>query len=178
MISKLKYVPSIYGFINDFHSVEGEVCGINIKEIKHKEKTGKKSLIPVPKRITTWGIFLHIRIQNGDQYDAIWNIDKSYTMGDCDIPIKKIDKKYINRYEIASIPTVLRAVGVNEWVDVIGSKVIIKSLNGAFPPVTGFGISPLEEESGRWFYPDYFEIHMGMHCQYYEYYEFHQNEGE
>lgn len=159
MINKIKYIPFTDEFTNDFHSEEAEVCGINIKEIKHKEKTGKKDLIPVPKRITTWGIFLHIRMSNGDQYDAIWNVDKSYTIGACDVPIKKINKKYINRHMIASIPTVLRTVGVNEWVEIIGSKVRIKSLSGTFPANSGFGISPLNEKDGRWFYPDYFEIH-------------------
>lgn len=161
MIERFVYLSSMESMTTDFHSEEGIICGVNIKAFKEKEKTVKEAGIPVLKKTTTWGLFLHIRMPNDDQYDAIWELEKTFTKGLDDVPRHKVAKKRDRYFIEPTVAKVFRACGVNEWVDLIGTKIRVKPMGGLFPANNGFGISPTDEQSGRWFYPEYYEIHTG-----------------
>lgn len=163
MLQKFIFIPytGVEKMSSDFHAEEGCVCGANVKKIETSEKTIKRRNGMRFQRVTTtWGVFIHIRMDNGDQYDAVWKIGKTFTEGLCDVPMtKKLKKKSRNITAVDVIPTVLRAIGVSEWVDMIGTKVRVKPIDGIHPAENGFGVSPINEEKGRWFYPDLYEIH-------------------
>lgn len=161
MIERFVYMSSLSKMANDFHTTEGTICGVNIKAFKEKEKTVKDRGINVQKKITTWGLFLHIRMDNGDQYDAIWKLDKSFTKGLNNIPQCKVMSKKARYFVEPTIAKLFRACGVNEWVELIGTTIRVKPIDGLYPAKNGFAISPLEEQDGRWFYPEYYEIHEG-----------------
>lgn len=165
MLQKFVFIPytGVEKMSNDFNAEEGFICGANIKELHTTEKTIKqKSGMLVRRNMTTWGVFIHIRMKNGNQYDAVWKLGKSFTEGAFGVPLMKVPKRKSKKDVIsATIPTVLRAIGVSEWVNIIGTVVRVKPVDGVHPAVNGFGISPIDENFGGWFYPDYFEIHEG-----------------
>lgn len=161
MLGKCFYNDTNLEFPNHSHSETAVICGANIKPYKHKEII--KDMIP-DKTVTSWGVFIHFKLTNGDQYDGIWKLDKTVVSEFNDVPciakMKKKRKKGQKGYVPESaIPTVLRATGVNEWVDLIGTTIRFKPNNGIFEYNTGFSISPENDKNDRWFYPDYFEFH-------------------
>lgn len=163
MLGKCFYNDTNLEFPNHSHSETAVICGANIKPYKHKEIV--KDMIP-DKTVTSWGVFIHFKLTNGDQYDGIWKLDKTVVSEFNDVPciakMKKKRKKGQKGYVPESaIPTILRATGVNEWVDLIGTTIRFKPNNGIFEYNTGFSISPENDKNDRWFYPDYFEFHAG-----------------
>lgn len=163
MLKKCKYSRDIFGVQNTLNIKEVTICGANIKPYKTKKII--KPMIP-DKLVTCWGIFIHIKLDNGDQYDAVWRLDNTVTTEYNDFPClaytkKKKKNKDKNKIPESPIATVLRAAGVNEWVELIGTRVRLKPIGESSIASNGFCISPINEESGRWFYPDCFEIHIG-----------------
>lgn len=163
MLKKCKYNEVVFGIQNALNIKEVTICGANIKPYKTKEII--KPMIP-DKLITSWGIFIHLKLDNGDQYDAVWKLDNTLTSEYNDVPClapkkKKTKKENKNKIPESPVATVLRAAGVKEWVDLIGTKVRIKPIPSMSNSYNGFCISPINEEKGRWFYPDYFELHVG-----------------
>lgn len=161
MIKRFVYMSSFTKMSTNFHSQEGTICGVNIKAFKEKEKTVKRDGVPVVRRITTWGLFLHIKMENGDQYDAIWKINKTFTEGHNKIPQCKPLSRKASYFVEPAIAKVFRACGVKEWVELIGTKIRVKPTGRSLDIHDGFGISPIDEQSGCWFYPEFYEIHDG-----------------
>ncbi len=101
----------------------GKICGVNIKPIKvKKNKKLKLGLSTRRSDVTTWGVFIHFRMANGDQYDLIFPIGKTFKTNsrslDNYLPMKCEDYNW-------SVPEILRLCGVNEWVELIGTQMYI-----------------------------------------------------
>ena len=141
------------------------VCGVNIKPISKKDKKIKTFLDIVQEcEKTKWRVFVHCRLDNGDQYDAIFELENSYVIkqgGVC--PFTKRVKKNIkklsirnNKYTTAIIPVILRIFGVNEWVELIGTKVtLIEENEGMSIGISGY----YERDHDMRILPEYYEYH-------------------
>lgn len=166
--------------------MEGVICGINIKPItiKHKKiKFGKK--LKIPGKVTKWGIFLHLRMENGDQYDVMWELESSAVSLSNEIPFKLFaaelpfpvinNKKKRKTYSI--IPTLFKICNANEWVEMIGKHVELliygnitsesytsgKLYHDDNDEQHGFSIC-INDDNGicmDTIEPDYYEIHPG-----------------
>lgn len=140
------------------------VCGVNIKPISKKNKKVKTFLgISAECEKTKWGIFVHCRLDDGDQYDAIFELENSYLLkngGVCPF-VKRLRKGSKsstlekNKYTTAVIPAIFKIFGVNEWVELIGSKTILIQEHLGM----SIGVSGYYDKTGMKVLPDYYEYH-------------------
>lgn len=110
---------------NKIISEVGIICGVNIKPLKVKYELNKNIKFRYGKiigdknsqyNVATWALFIHIRMESGDQYDAIFKIDKSACNG---IVMRSVKFPYDKFF---TIPQILRLCGVEEWVELTGKK--------------------------------------------------------
>lgn len=124
------------------------ICGANIKPFATTTKV-KDGILGT---IKDWGIFVHFRLPNGNQLDGIWKLESSVTNALSTIPRRKVGKNHPIPV-VPAMPIVLRACGVNEFVDLIGVEVKIKQYPGYFK------LSSINEIEMQWFTPDFYEFH-------------------
>lgn len=93
-------------------------------------------------------------MEDGIQYDSVFFLAKTFSYDDpTDIETSK--KKYKNRGS-SFIPSIIKALGVNEWVELIGTKVVVRSNDNIYPAENGFSFRA--ENSVVYLMPSYYEI--------------------
>lgn len=179
-LKKLRNKPRVGSYINIINNynlsseeIKGTICGINIKPIfptKSKMVDSDNFVECDIKYTKKWGLFVHIRLENNDQYDAVWKIEDTFSLNsEYGVPEKKDGKKKRKQHIThPTIPTLFNIIGVDEWVDVIGTEVIIIPINGIIPAHDGFAIVGTDDVHERYkldtdsiMFPDYFWIHEG-----------------
>ena len=109
--------------VNDgYSSRHAVVCGVNIKTYDF-QIIGKRDQYSIKEK---WGLFLHLRLDDGSQVDAVYHLntsltDKSYIS----MPLKKLKKRKRTVNRLSTFPAVLRLLGVNELVELFGVEVEI-----------------------------------------------------
>lgn len=140
--------------------VKGVICGVNIKPIKTKSKKYKKKVwfskdgIDTTQTKTTWGMFIHIRMEDGSQYDAVFHMVKTFSLDDYNQ--LSIDGDKTDKRSSALIPSIIKTLNVNEWVELIGTEVVVKSNDGRYPADNGFIFAA--KNSNEYLIPSYYEI--------------------
>lgn len=124
----------------------GEVVGVNIKPVIDTAKG------------VVYGLFLHIKV-DGNQYDFVWDlygaaVDGADTIAKYPVTIpitngdykrlkriRKMQKKYkwfagtmfVRKMFAPLITQIFHMCNVNEWVELIGSKVVVSAVNVTDP---------------------------------------------
>lgn len=130
----------------------GIICGVNIKAIKLKKKQVKVKYAKRWTTVTTWGMFIHVRMESGDQYDLIFPIGKTAPFNNWSLP-QVVSPKHSENYW--DIPSIIHICGANEWVELIGKRMIISPTkqNGEVKR-----ISLRAANVSRYYRPRYFEV--------------------
>lgn len=133
----------------------GEICGANIKPIKvKKNKKITHGYAKYVRDVTVWGVFIHIRMESGDQYDLVFKICRTAPSNWWSLPIHWLSNK--NKNPEWNIPWILAIFEVNEWVELIGKRVSIKVTYQGNDDNASIAIS-CPRPKGE-FFPDYYEI--------------------
>ena len=159
----------------DFHNImwdgfqHGVICGANIKEIKEKRKIKViRDDNPLLPRLSltkkTWGLFLHVRMDNGDQIDVIMKLyrTKEYAQSRNDPRLNKPCK-----FRIPVLPILFNKLGIDEWVELVGTNVYIdtkdyKCNKVAMVMLRDYGDMKNTSMRARTIHPDFYEIHKGF----------------
>lgn len=157
--NKVSEIINLYGGLTDkkYDDVTcqcGEICGANIKPINVDSALPGIDIIGKIK----WGIFIHVRMENGDQIDLVFR--HSITVKSIGFP--GIVSRDFKKKRSVRIPDLLMMFDVNEWVELFGKKLYIFKVTKD-DKVIGVSIRLSEIYGNRLsgnscFASDYFEI--------------------
>lgn len=170
MMKKIKFNCELdEKVITNCDFAKGIIYNANIKPAKIVKKEINKKGIPFIKDITIWRVFIDIKLEDGFCISCIWNLENTFYIHDM-IPVtnvkkpKKKSKKAKNKIKEPVIPTILRACGVSEWTELIGTTIRVKDTFGWHSTNKHTHgspcISPADADRCGWFYPNYYQTNI------------------
>lgn len=143
---------------------KGTVSGISIKPIKTTEKKIRiDNIFSKSKVIKKWGFFLYINMEDGYEYEAVWKMQKTYSINELtnfrNVPVLVPKKKKQRIDPLIVIQYIFNIFGIDDLYKLIGTEINIlesKVSDKHNPNKDGFGIC--SKDSFDYLYPDYFSI--------------------